>query len=225
MCTNNKRVWKAFISAGLVVTFFYTSNSQNIYSSLPSKIDISAKWLFYLHGAIVQDQGINAVSEDYGSYKYLDILDTLKRKGFEVVSEARPKNTKAEDYANKVSKQIDSLIAAKVPEQNIIVVGASSGGAIAMQVAMKLRKEKIKYAVMGLCWPYSSNDYRDKNFCGNFLSIYESSDPHGSCELVFDGRICLQFKEIKLNTGKSHGFLYQPYKEWVDPLVEWINSN
>ena len=224
MIVLQKKALKAIVIFCLILLFDLPADAQTIRLSLPEKIDVSGKWLFYLHGAIVQDQGINAVSKDFGPYKYLDILDTLRSKGFYVISEARPKDTRPEDYAEKISKQIDSLIAAKVSAGNITIVGASSGAAITMQIAMKMKKPEINYVIMGLCWPYSSNDYQNKDFCGNFLSIYESSDPHGSCELVFTGRSCALFKEIKLNTGKSHGFLYQPYKEWVDPLVEWIKE-
>src|SRR5258705_3601768 len=90
----------------LTIITLHSSYSQTISSSLPPKIDHSGKWLFYLHGAIVQDQGINAISKEFGPYKYLDILDTLKNRGFNVISEARPKDTRPGDYAEKVSQQI-----------------------------------------------------------------------------------------------------------------------
>ncbi|MGH7452622.1 MAG: DUF1566 domain-containing protein, partial [bacterium] len=32
------------------------------------------------------------------------------------------------------------------------------------------------------------------------------------------------YKEIKLNMNNGHGFLYKPYREWVHPLVKWING-
>ena len=220
-----KRALRSLILAYLFLSLLATSNAQIISSSLPKKIDGSGRWLFYLHGAIVQDQGINAVSKDFGPYKYLDILNTLKTRGFNVISEARPKDTKPEDYALSVSKQIDSLIAAKVPPQNIIVVGASSGAAITMKIAIILKNQKLNYVIMGLCWPETYKDFEARELCGNFLSIYEASDPHGSCNKVFEQKKCGgSFKEIKLNMGNSHGFIYQPYKEWIDPIVEWMKQ-
>ena len=173
----------------------------------------------------MQDQGINAVSKDFGPYKYLDILDTLKSRAFNVISEVRPKGTSPDAYAEKLSRQIDSLIAAKIPAENITVVGASAGAGITMQVAIKLKNPKLNYVIMGLCFSETYKEYEGEKLCGNFLSIYESSDPHGSCDKVFEQKNCAgSFKEIKLSTGKNHGFLYQPYKEWVDPLVTWINN-
>ena len=209
----------------LIILTLQSSYSQTISSSLPPQIDHNGKWLFYLHGAIVQDQGINAVSKDFGPYKYLNILDSLKSRGFNVISEARPKDTRPEDWANKVSKQIDSLIDAKLPPQNITVVGASAGAAITMEVALRLKNSKINYVIMGMCWPDTYKEYEGQELCGNFLSIYESSDPHGRCNRIFEQKKCGgSFKEIEINTGKSHGFLYQPYKEWVDPLIKWIKD-
>jgi hypothetical protein len=32
------------------------------------------------------------------------------------------------------------------------------------------------------------------------------------------------YKEIKLSMNNGHGFLYKPYREWVHPLVKWING-
>jgi hypothetical protein len=214
----------------IILAYFFlslppTAGAQLISSSLPKKIDGSGQWLFYLHGAIVQDQGINAVSKDFGPYKYLDILDSLKNRGFNVISEARPKDTKQKDYAAKLSQQIDSLIRANVPPQNITVVGASSGAAIAMRMAMVLKNQKLNYVIMGLCWPETYKEYEGQELCGNFLSIYEASDPHGSCSDIFNQKKCGGiFKEVKLNMGNGYGFIYQPYREWIDPLVEWAKQ-
>jgi hypothetical protein len=30
-----------------------------------------------------------------------------------------------------------------------------------------------------------------------------------------------EWKEIELNTGLKHGFLFRPIKEWVDPTIAW----
>jgi hypothetical protein len=186
--------------------------------------DVNEKYLFYLHGAIVQDMGIHAVSKDFGPYKYLDIVDTLKSRGFIVISEARPKDTRAEDYAQKITSQIDSLIAAKIPFENILLVGASAGAGIVMEIALRKKESKLHYVIMGLCWPDTKEQFEGKALCGNFLSIYEKSDPHGSCKGVFEGKSCPVFKEIQLNMGNSHGFIYQPFREWIDPIIGWFDK-
>jgi hypothetical protein len=43
--------------------------------------------LFYLHGNIIEDQGIPAISPEYGEYQYQAILDQLSGYGFEIISE------------------------------------------------------------------------------------------------------------------------------------------
>ena len=31
-------------------------------------------------------------------------------------------------------------------------------------------------------------------------------------------------REIEVKLGVGHGLLYKPFKEWVDPAVEWANG-
>ena len=56
---------------------------------VPERPDPASRYLFYLHGRIVEDQGVNAVSPEYGRYRYSTILQRLAGHGFVVVSEAR----------------------------------------------------------------------------------------------------------------------------------------
>jgi len=216
----------------LIVTFamglLQLGHAQSITTSVPKTINTSEKYLFYLHGAIVQQQGANAVSEEYGPYEYQKILDTLAGYGFHVISEVRPKATKVEEYAKKVSLQIDTLLKAGVEPENIIMVGASMGAFITIETAHKVHNDRVKYAVLGLCAP-SALDYYQKytdELCGNFLSIFEQSDTRHSCSGILSNTNCKTgFKEIELHMDNGHGFLFKPYPEWVLPLVEWINKS
>ena len=38
--------------------------------AFPVSIDPAKQYLFYFHGKIIEDQGIHAVSPDYGEYEY-----------------------------------------------------------------------------------------------------------------------------------------------------------
>ena len=40
--------------------------------------------IFYLHGKILEEQGANAVSREYGAYQYQAILDSFRANGFDV---------------------------------------------------------------------------------------------------------------------------------------------
>ena len=81
--------------------------------------------MFYLHGKIIEDVGLPAISPDFGEYKYGAILKTLEGHGFAVISEQRPKDTDTDAYARKVIGQVNTLLKGNVPAENISVVGAS----------------------------------------------------------------------------------------------------
>lgn len=218
---------KAIIIFAMSIVLQIALHGQTIKRFNASTTDTPQKFLFYLHGAIVQEQGINAFSEDFGRYEYVAILDTLKKYGYEVISEARPKGTEIIEYAKKVSNQIDSLMRRGVSPKNIIIVGASQGAYITVEVAYMQKNDKIQYAIMGLC-----NEYNLKFFakykealCGNWLSIYESSDQKRSCQQLLGSVRCKTgFKEVELHLGNGHGFIYKPHKEWVHPLITWIEG-
>lgn len=185
--------------------------------------DINQKYVFYLHGAIVQQQGENAESSAYGKYMYRAIVDSLKKYGLNVISEVRPIDATMESYSGKVAIQVDSLLQMGIPAQNITVIGASAGAAMALEVAMIIGNRQINYALMGVCSDSSPRKYQQKKICGNFFSVYETSDGPGSCKDLLYNRTCVSgFKEITLSMGNGHGFLYQPYKEWLHPLIQWI---
>ena len=51
------------------------------------------------------------------------------------------------------------------------------------------------------------------NLHGNILSIYEKSDGPGSCQAFFDDATGLnKRKEVMLETGLAHGFIYKPMR-------------
>lgn len=198
---------------------------QSIGSSLPKKVKKSAKYVFYLHGAVVTYLGNNAINPpvaEYGPYEYLNILDTLKKRGFEVISERRWPEVKDSVYVNKIAGQIDSLLLKRVKPGNIVVLGASAGWGIGIRVSAKVKNKEVKYVLMGGCWPNDYKEYVHLELYGDFLSIIEATDPRGTCYALFENsKYSKEFKEIRLNTGLSHGFIYKGYKEWVDPVADW----
>jgi hypothetical protein len=213
--------------ARIIFYLIFITNSvygQKTNTSVPKKIDRSSSYLFYLHGKIIEEQGANAFSKEFGKYEYQKILDTLTKAGFVVNSEQRPKNTQSDKYASHVVAQIDSLLKANVAPEKITVVGASKGAWISIIVSSKLKNEKVKFVLMGICddeYDYSLDMFK---ICGNILAIYEKSDPlGGSCsKLISRNKDCItRTSEIELNLGNGHGFIFRPYKEWVIPVIEW----
>ena len=185
-------------------------------------------YIFYLHGMIVENQGPHAVEKanGYGAYLYFDILDSLRNKNNKVISEVRPKNTDVKSYALKIKGQIDSLLKSGVKAQHITVVGASKGSIIAMYVSSFVKNKEINYVFMAACSDQISGAESDLNVYGNILSIYEKSDGPGSCAALKAKSTGINhYKELELNTGLRHGFLYKPLREWVQPALKWAGND
>ena len=202
------------------------ATAQNIRHDLPSNIDPAGFFMFYLHGGVVTVKGDNAINDpvpQFGPYQYSRILDTLRAHGFYVISERRLPGVDDSVYVKKVALQVDTLLKAKVPVRNIILVGASAGSNIVLHVSDKLKNPQMKYVIMGGCSPDIYKYYLDIEIGGRFLSIIESSDSRGTCAKIFENRKQLKdFHEVTLNTGLDHGFIYKPFAAWIDPVVQWF---
>lgn len=186
--------------------------------------------VFYLHGKIVENQGAHAIDtiHGYGPYKYSDIIDSLKKRNFSVISAIRKPNTNVTSYAHSVANQIDSLLKNKVKPQNITVIGASKGSIIAMYVSTYLKNKAVNYVFMGACDDEVYTKCSDIRYYGNILSIYEKSDSSngGTCKKFVDrSKTTSRYREIELNTGLKHGFIFRPIQEWLDPATKWANTN
>jgi len=180
--------------------------------------------IFYLHGKIVQEQGIKAYSEKFGKYEFTAIIDSLKTIG-EVHAEIRKPNTNFDEFCIITSNQIDSLISNGVDPQDILLIGASMGGVMAMKIS-SLNKNPINYVFLGANNNSIENEL-DFNLHGRILGIYEKSD--SICDKDYQYWIdkCREvdvFKQQQINTGLGHGFLFHPLKEWINPVKDWMNK-
>lgn len=184
--------------------------------------EIDKTHVFYLHGRIIEEQGRRPTHPEFGVYEYDEILRQLGGEGRVVVSEARPRNTDPDAYANKVAKQIEDLLAKGVPGRRITVIGASKGAVITMLVSTKVRSLEVGYVIMANCNDWVREHHR-VDLHGEVLSIYEASDSvGGTCEPIFrQSKDIGKHREIRLETGLRHGFLYRPMKEWIEPALAW----
>ncbi|HLL77444.1 MAG TPA: hypothetical protein VK421_19470 [Pyrinomonadaceae bacterium] len=209
-----------------------TAAAGAVLRDLPEKIDPSAKYLFYLHGRIIEVQGVRPRHERHGFYEYEEILRTLAARGFHVISEPRPADTEHVEYARKVVGQINRLLAAGVPARDVTVVGASKGGAIAVFTSTLLKNRDVNFVVLAGCG--ASGPYRQHkvDLHGRVLSIYDTADEFGgpegggvSCAKYYKQSTGLkESRELAIKLGVGHGLLYKPFREWVDPAVEWANG-
>jgi hypothetical protein len=182
--------------------------------------------IFYLHGRILEEQGLGAKSEVFGHYDYEGIVQELGRDGHTVVSEIRGKNTDPSTYAEKVAADIRKRIADGIPASHITVVGASKGAAITVLVSNLLRNRQIKYVTLAICAEQTNDYFEKKGVCvyGEVLSVYETSDEMaGSCESLFNrcSSELAAHEEIATSLGNGHGMVYKPYEEWIGPTLRW----
>ena len=184
-------------------------------------VDTRARYLFYISGYIVAAGNTRPTSPKFGVYEYQQILDTFKDRGFVVVSEAREQSTDLDPYAARVTAQVQQLLKAGVPPQNITVVGASQGAWIAMLVSTHVANRDLNYVFIAAC-AGDAGFLKSINLHGNVLFISERTDLPGSCQKYRDDATGItNYNSIEVNTGLKHGFLYRPMEEWVEPAVEW----
>jgi pimeloyl-ACP methyl ester carboxylesterase len=143
----------------------------------------------------------------------------------------RPKDASLIVSAERVVGQVQRLLASGVPASRITVVGASMGAAIALRASQRLQNPDLRYCVLGACLsqsvPLLLAEY-GKRPAGRVLAIRETSDETSEPCPTWSGDVgpqaTLVVREIVVNTGLRHGFLYRPLPEWVDPVVEWATQ-
>lgn len=185
------------------------------------------QYIFFLHNKFLEDHSFEEKHPKYGVAEYETILNKLKDKNTIIISEKRKTDTDPSAYAEKVKKQIDSLIKKGIPAGRITVVGTSQGGYIAQYVSYYEKNPQLKFVFIGASFKDDSLE-KDKNFrlYGRILSITEKSDD-GHVPMSYEQRFVRShlkdFKEIELNTGLNHGFLFKALNEWIAPTKDWIS--
>jgi pimeloyl-ACP methyl ester carboxylesterase len=210
---------KASLVAACVLSSALVANAE----------EAGPRHLIYLHGRIVQDQqDARPRHPEFGYYELEQILATFRERGFVVTGGIRPKDASLMVSADRVVEQIQRLVAAGVPASRITVVGGSMGAAIALRASLRLQNPAVRYCVLGACMsqsvPLLLTEYGAKP-AGRILAIREKSDETSAPCPAWSGDAgpgaTLVVREVVIDTGLRHGFLYRPLPEWVEPVVEW----
>lgn len=186
------------------------------------------RFIFFLHNRFLEEHSLEELHPEFGRTEYKEILEEFENNGFKVISEKRNRNINAREYAFEVVNHIDSLISKGTDPEKITVVGTSKGGYIAQYVSTLANNPKLNFVFVASFRDSDLENIPEINYCGNILTIYEKTDPFGVSAL---GRIknstckIKHFKEVELNTGLGHGFLFKPLKEWIEPSSKWANGN
>lgn len=223
----------------------------------PQNIDPSAKYLFYIPSIIVEVYGPQAKHPrhpEWGPHGYHGILKAFEDQGFIVVSEERsrgrikagskipPKEFTRQvetllPDSKQIAGQVEALMAAGVPSENITVSGFSRGGTITLAVATLLKNPKINFVVLAGCCGRHPNSvissYYNKSILplmpdlqGRVLSIYDIGDDQcRTCEKEFGMAApqTINAREIKVDSGFGHGLFWVVREQWFDAMVSWIN--
>lgn len=207
------------------------AHAGEVLEAVPAKPDAGRRYVIYLHGGILEQRGVHgAHSKQHGFYDHAGILKAIANRGFVVVGEARPSGTRIERYAQKVSDQVNTLLAAGVPANSITVAGFSKGGAIALVAATLAGNPETRFVVMAGCGigefarvfedivlPYAAR------MKGRVLSLYDAADREAaSCRRAFEkAGAGFHGEERVLHTGRGHGLFYRVVSDWVEPVVAW----
>jgi hypothetical protein len=217
------RVLTVALVCGALVASASGSDSPRILEQVPESPDPEARYLFYLHGRIIEVQGPDAVSADFGRYEYRRILETFADRGFVVVAEVREDGA-GREFAVATARQVRRLLDAGVPARNITVVGFSKGGYLALGVSAIVASEEVGYAILAGCGSDPGWIARlGPRIRGRFLSLLDRSDRLSpSCEPLFaEAELVDDKKEHVFDTGLDHGLFYRPREDWVDRVAGW----
>ena len=202
-----------------------SGQSGTISSGVPETVDSQGDYLLYLHGRIIEVQGRRPTHPTFGVYEYDAILEEFARRGFHVLSEARPADTRIADYAERVAEQVRRLVEQGVAPEHITVAGFSKGGMITIATSSLLQMPGVRYVILAGCND-GVFDNTGLKLTGRVLSIHEASDDIGiSCTPLFHRSPgAEETVEQRIDTGARHGAFYLPRAAWLEPMFTWIGG-
>ncbi len=185
-------------------------------------------FIFFLHNRFIEEHALEEWHPEFGRTEYNEILAEFEKSGLKIISEKRNGNVDAREYAVGIVNQIDSLIKKGTDPKKITVVGTSKGGYIAQYVSTLANNPSLNFVFIACFRNIDIQNIPEINYCGNILTIYDKSDPFGVSALERKEKsTCTieHFKEIELNLGMGHGFIFKPITEWIEPTIKWANGN
>ncbi|MBL4679131.1 MAG: hypothetical protein JKY88_00220 [Pseudomonadales bacterium] len=196
-----------------------TGLKAEILDHFPEQLNEESKYIIYLHGRIIEDKGIRPTHPKFGVYEFEALAISFAKAGYTVIRQVRKANTKPQQYADYVSKQLRRYRSQSNTELNL--VGFSKGGVITLLVSSQMNDTDIRYAILAACW--QSITKRDMDLSGHILSLHDLSDSVASCQPLADkSNKIVDFHVRTFDTGKSHGLFFKPYPTWQKPLFEWL---
>ena len=212
---------RAYIT-GVIYIFSFSFVLAGVDSDIPTSPDTSEKYVFYLHGSAEESDGDNE--------KYQAAVDAISSNVDNIITELRG-DTDPNSYAEKIKKQVNTLISKSVPAENITISGFSKGSIIALAIAGAINNSNVNYVLLAGCSEELNEKYSvdASKAAGRILSIYDSGDEKfESCDGTIKPSTKVKFEETDLDSGKGHKIFRIPkdkfIEQWRDPLIEWVNG-
>ena len=214
-----KQLGTVVMCLGMIAAAVYAEDQSKaepglqIFTEVPVRIDPDARYLFYLHGAIIERAGVRPTHPKFGVYEYQKILEVFAERGFVVISEARPRGTDGMSMRQTVADQVRALIrrwrAARAHHGGRLFEGRwnSHRGFIDTW-----RATKLNFVFMARLRPVARLPARDRRLeaaCCHCASRQTSwlAPARASSVAV---RAHPTTEEILLDLGGGHGAFYRP---------------
>jgi predicted esterase len=183
-----------------------------VFKSLPSQILPHKKYLFYLVGDVGEGmtaQEFSRISEEFVKLGFLVICNPVRNSNY------------TKRYIDGISTEVKSLLSAGVPAKNIILLGYSSGGMVALQIATELNNPGLNYVIIAGV-PKKSGRVRFPQDVkidpvGMIWNIYGKKDrDFGSLrEFMSSEAISLRALCRETRVDKGHEIGRSPDKNWM----------
>lgn len=109
---------KRLLKSTLITLLFFPiyTFGEEIFTQFPTKINVSEKYVFYVHGLIVEGENQTPIHPEFGMYDF----PAIKRKifeigGFNLIAHHRSQDTDIDEYVELFSSWVNSLLDAGVP--------------------------------------------------------------------------------------------------------------
>ncbi len=219
---------RSMVAALLMVLISSAAPAGEVLPTFPKTPDTDQRYIIYVHGRIIETEGVDPVSPRFGLYAYGNIVAALARREAHVIAPLRVGDTDPFHYADFLTQEIIAMISHGVPPQNITLVGFSKGGYITLLTAKRLQNPSLRYVVMAGCTSgvVDGRDRRAEGLQGSILSMVDVADDLGfSCGPLFARNPQLsQADDMTFHAGTAHGFFYRADPAWINEVFSWSEA-
>lgn len=215
-------------SFGLMIMLSSPATAGEILSTFPQNPTPDQRYIIYLHGRIIETEGIDPVSPRFGQYEYRRITVALAQGNADVIADVRHGDTDVFEYTETLALKIEDMIAQGVRADHITVAGFSKGGYMTLLTANALQNPSLRYVAMAGCVEgiVDGSDTNADGLQGAMLSLVDEADDLGfSCAPLFARNTHLsQTQDITFSEGTGHGVFYRADQRWIDAVFMWSQA-